>query len=64
MEKLFIPAGMIILLLFSASFVVAAEKALWVTASGEAYQGETEIPKEVMERAKRDAQSKAIEQAT
>jgi hypothetical protein len=64
MKKLFIPAGMIILLLFSASFAVAAEKALWVTAVGEAYQGETEIPKEVMERAKRDAQSKAIEQAT
>ena len=64
MKNFFIPAGIIILLLFSDSLVVAAEKALWVTAVGEAYQGETEIPKEVMERAKRDAQSKAIEQAT
>lgn len=47
---------------FSASF--AAEKSLWVTSTGEAYQGETETPKEVAERARRDAQSKAIEQAT
>jgi hypothetical protein len=64
MKNFFIPSGVIILLLLSATFIVAAEKALWVTAVGEAYQGETEIPKEVMERAKRDAQSKAIEQAT
>lgn len=42
----------------------AADKPLWVTATGEAYQGEVETPKEVMERAKRDAQAKAIEQAT
>lgn len=41
-----------------------AEKSVWVTATGVAYQGETETPKEVIQRAKRDAQSKAIEQAT
>lgn len=44
--------------------LAAAEKALWVTATGEACQGELETPKEVMKRARRDAQSKAIEQAT
>lgn len=42
----------------------SAEKPLWVTSTGEAYQGETETPKEVMDRARRDAQMKAIEQAT
>ncbi len=62
--SVFIPAVIIILFLFSASFSAAAEKALWVTATGEAAQGETETPKEVIQRAKRDAQSKAIEQAT
>src|SRR3989337_545017 len=41
----------------------ASEKAIWIEAAGEAYQSEVEIPKEVMERAKRDAQSKAVEQA-
>jgi hypothetical protein len=40
-----------------------AEKPVWVTAAGDAIQGETETPKEVIERAKRDAQNKAIEQA-
>ncbi len=60
----FIPTGMVILFLFAASLTAAAEKALWVTALGEALQGETETPKEVIQRAKRDAQSKAIEQAT
>lgn len=64
MKKLFIPTGMIILLFFFASLAYAAEKGLWVTATGEASQGETETPKEVIQRAKRDAQSRAIEQAT
>jgi hypothetical protein len=36
---------------------------LWVEAAGEAYQSEIETPKEVMERAKRNAQNRAIEQA-
>ncbi len=62
--SVFIPAGIIIIFLFSASFSAAAEKALWVTATGEASQGETETPKEVIQRAKRDAQSNAVEQAT
>ncbi len=60
MKKLFLIAITIMLIPLSAD---AAEKALWVTTIGEAYQGETEIPTEVIQRAKRDAQSKAIEQA-
>lgn len=60
-KKLFLITLAIIVIPFSAS---AIEKALWVTANGEAAQGETETPKEVMQRAKRDAQNKAIEQAT
>jgi len=42
---------------------VAAEKPLWVVADGESYQGEMDTPKEVKDRAKRDAQSKAVEKA-
>ena len=41
----------------------AAEKPIWVDAEGEAYMGEIEMQKEVKERAKRDAQSKAVEKA-
>jgi hypothetical protein len=62
--SVFIPTGLIILLVFAFSSVHAAEKALWITVTGEAYQGETETPQEVIQQAKRDAQSKAIEQAT
>src|SRR3989337_3629078 len=36
---------------------------VWIEAEGEAYLGEIETQKEVKERAKRDAQSKAVEQA-
>lgn len=61
MKKLLLITLVIILIPFCA---YTAEKALWVTATGEAYQGETETPKEVIQRAKRDAQSKAIEEAT
>jgi len=42
---------------------LAAEKPLWIIADGESYQGEMETPKEVKDRAKRDAQSKAVEMA-
>ena len=41
----------------------AAEKPIWVDADGEAYMGEIEMQKEVKERAKRDAQRKAVEKA-
>lgn len=61
MKKMFWSILIIILLPFPA---YAADNPLWVTVMGEAYQGEMETPKEVMLRAKRDAQSKAIEQAT
>lgn len=36
---------------------------MWVETTGEAYMSEIDTPKEAMERAKRDAQNKAIEQA-
>ncbi|MBI5894133.1 MAG: DUF4384 domain-containing protein [Deltaproteobacteria bacterium] len=36
---------------------------LWIEATGEAYLGEIDTPKEVRERAKIDAQNKAVEQA-
>jgi hypothetical protein len=41
----------------------AAEKNVWVTADGESIQGEMDTLKEVKDRAKRDAQTKAIEKA-
>ena len=41
----------------------AAEAPLWVEAAGEASLGEVDTPKEVKERAKRDAQNKAVEKA-
>ncbi|MBI5748860.1 MAG: DUF4384 domain-containing protein [Nitrospinae bacterium] len=36
---------------------------VWTEAEGEAYQGEIETPKEVINRAKRDAEQKAVEYA-
>jgi len=42
---------------------LAAEKPVWVEATGEALQGEIESPREVEARAKRDAESKAVEKA-
>lgn len=41
----------------------AAEKPVWVEATGEARLGDFDTVKEVKERARRDAQSKAVEQA-
>jgi hypothetical protein len=41
----------------------AAEKSVWVEINGEAYMGEIETQKEVKDRAKRDAESKAVEKA-
>jgi hypothetical protein len=43
--------------------VHASEKAVWVEAEGEAVMGEYDTKKEIMERAKRDAQNKAVEKA-
>ena len=52
-----------LLTLISITNTLAAEKAIWVEANGEAYMSEFDPPKEVMERAKRDAERKAIEEA-
>ena len=41
----------------------SADKPLWVTADGTSYQSEMDTLKEVKDRAKRDAESKAIENA-
>ncbi|MDP2168262.1 MAG: DUF4384 domain-containing protein [Thermodesulfovibrionales bacterium] len=49
-------------LMFS-SFSIASDAPLWVEAGGEAYLGEIDTPKEVKERAKRDADGRAVEQA-
>ncbi len=51
----------IILLLSNVSH--AAEQPVLVEATGEAHMGETDTPKEVMARARRDAQNKAVEKA-
>lgn len=42
---------------------LAAEKTVWIEATGEALLGEIETQKEVKERAKIDAQNKAVEKA-
>ncbi|PKN17592.1 MAG: hypothetical protein CVU71_16145 [Deltaproteobacteria bacterium HGW-Deltaproteobacteria-6] len=50
--------------LFLIPFVsLAAEKPVWVTAEGEALQGELDTLKEIKARARRDAQNKAVEMA-
>jgi len=43
--------------------VHAAEKSVWVEIEGQAYMGEIETQQEVRERARRDAQNKAVEKA-
>ncbi|MDP3283610.1 MAG: DUF4384 domain-containing protein [Desulfobacterales bacterium] len=53
---------MALVLILVVHSVFAAENPLWVEAEGEAYLGLYDTPKEIIERAKRDAQSKAIEQ--
>jgi len=59
--KRFLTLCMILLLLPLVS--LAAEKPVWVTAEGEALQGEFDTLKEIRGRARRDAQNKAVEQA-
>jgi hypothetical protein len=56
-------AFFIIAFLVTPLITSGADKALWVEASGEASQSDIETLKEVKDRAKRDAQSKAVEQA-
>ncbi len=56
MNKLFLLIAILLMPL-----IAYAEKPVWVTAEGESYQGEMDTLKEVKTRAKRDAQSKAVE---
>lgn len=46
-----------------ASQVLASDKPIWVESDGEAVMGDIETQKEVKERAKIDAQNKAVEKA-
>jgi len=59
MKKLFVIIFLIILPVCS----FASEKPVWTQATGEAYLGEIDTPKEVKGRAKIDAQKNALEQA-
>lgn len=59
MKKLLLT--IIFILIVNLSF--ASENPVWVESDGEAYMSEIETPKEVMARAKIDAQNKAVEQA-
>jgi hypothetical protein len=59
MKKIFV---LLILFIFPLASL-AVEKPVWVTAEGEALQGELDTLKEVKGRARRDAQAKAVEQA-
>ncbi|HAR44743.1 MAG: hypothetical protein A2X56_13420 [Nitrospirae bacterium GWC2_57_13] len=53
----------VVLLGLVPSLAQAAEEPVWVEAVGEAQMGEYDTQKEVKERAKRDAQQKAVEKA-
>ncbi|MBF0328234.1 MAG: DUF4384 domain-containing protein [Nitrospirae bacterium] len=55
--------AIIVSFLLFAYTAFASEKPLWVEAEGEALMSEIETPKEVMARAKKDAQNKAVEKA-
>jgi len=52
-----------LLLLTVPAFAYASETPVWVEAAGQAYLGEIDTPKEVKERARRDAQKNALEKA-
>jgi hypothetical protein len=54
---------MLCIFLMLPLIALAAENPIWVDADGAAYMGEIETQKEVKERARRDAQSKAVEAA-
>lgn len=49
--------------LLIATLSFASEKPVWIEAKGEAYMSEIDTPKGVRERAKRDAENRAIEKA-
>ena len=52
-----------IIALFLIPIAAYADKSVWVMAEGVSYQGEVDTPKEVRDRAKRDAENKALEKA-
>jgi len=52
----------IIILLLTPIESYTAEKPIWIDATGETYMSENDTLKEVKERAKRDAQNKAVEE--
>jgi hypothetical protein len=54
---------LLFILLIFPLIALSAEKPVWVTAEGEALQGEVDTLKEVKDRARRSAQSKAVEMA-
>ena len=60
--RCFFFCSIVFLLLFSGG-VLASEKPVWVEAEGEASLGETDTPREVIERSRKDALGKALEQA-
>jgi len=49
--------------IFLSNHSFSSDGSIWVESDGVAYMSEIDTPKEVMERAKRDAQSRAIEKA-
>lgn len=54
---------LVVLLLLIPLITFAADEAVWVEASGEAWLGDMDTPKEVKDRAKKEAQNSAVEQA-
>lgn len=59
MKRVFLIIAFLVIPLLSSG----ADKSLWVEATGEASQSDNDTLKEVKDRAKRDAQSRAVEQA-
>ncbi len=52
-----------IIVILLIPIAASADKPVWVTADGTSYQSEMDTLKEVKDRAKRDAQNKAVEKA-
>lgn len=63
-ERYYMRRAIVILMLLILPLpVLAVEEPIWVETDGESFQSEYDPPKEVMERARRDAERKAIEEA-
>lgn len=59
-----LPFIAVMLLMLNAGVSLASENPVWVEAEGEAVLGEMDTPREVIERSRKDALSKAVEAAT